>query len=136
MRLTKNRKILLCALALIAVFCIGYSSAIVINVLAPSYVGFWTSENKYSVLQIVTMKHKVVQHGNAVRTTIRLYNPSTSNIDFNMTVTYYATDGSELFEYVVSKTINAGKTESYKDTNTFDLTKWDNSADINIEATA
>lgn len=128
----KSKKIGIIAVLMVVCLFIGFGSALVINTLSPHFMGFWTSKENNTSLQVVSMEHKILT-SDTVRTTVKLYNPSASPITFNATVTYMSgTD--ELLNYVISDTINAGQTKTYVNKKTFDLSHWDNTG-IFIEAT-
>lgn len=129
----QKKKLSIVIIALLLVFAIGFCSALVINTLAPHFMGVWTNKEANTVLQVTSMQHKVLGN-DKVRTAITVNNPSLSAISFNMTVTYMGS-AHELFSYVVTDTLTAGQTKTYTNTNSFDLTPWDDTV-IQIDATA
>ena len=112
--------------------CIGVILGVSVTQLAPETKGFFGIQEQSSQLQVLTVQNQI-QNPMKLKTTIRISNPTVTSISFNATVSYYGS-GNELLSYVISDTLNGGQQKNYVNTNTVNVTAWDNTG-IDITAT-
>lgn len=134
MNIKKKSKLLILAVLVVAMFFIGFASAIAVNTLDPQYLGFWGVEQKDSSLKVLKIDHFVLS-STRLRTVTQIQNPTTASVSFNATVSYYDSSGAELLNYTITDTLNAGQTKSYTNMNTLNVKAWVNTG-INIQSTA
>lgn len=131
-----NKKLKIVSLILVIATClsIGTVLGITITQLSPETKGFFGIQEQNSQLQVLSFQNQI-QNPMKLRTTITMRNPSGTSISFNATISFYNVSGIEILNYTLSDTLNAGQQKNYINTNTVNVTAWDNTG-IDITATA